>query len=308
MEGFVPLSDAWGDARVGPAEARRILRCEEARLDRLCELGLPCRGEGGERTFGECDVMNAGLAAGGGRSVPELARRRTLGFAAGEPGEWTAGRAWTVIATASCGCGETRPQAWSVPEACPELHGGAVDLVSVAEKGEGVEIRLELRTRGRQGRPREPAVEEAMEALFAEFDAGSLRFHYLPPALRRDPASAVAAGVVDCVALTVHLAHRLRRHGLPVTTHRGHLLSTIGVEHAWLAAGELPGAVPVDPMLAVLTRGTAVANPLFHRFCVGSVSNRILPWDRSAEEQVFSHACGRGAGSPPRVTVSARAA
>lgn len=308
MERFVPLSEVWGDVRVGPAAARRVLRCDEARLDRLCELGLPYRGEGDERTFGECDLMNVGLAAGGGRSVPELARRRALAFAAGEPGDWVSERAWQLVVAASCNCGGRGPGAWSTPRARPELYGGGVDSLSQSERGASIEMRFELRTRGREASSLEPAVGEEMDALLALFDAGSLRFHYLPKALRDDPVRAVAAGVVDCVALTLHLAQRLRDRGLRVTTRCGHLLAAIGIEHAWLEVGSPPHAVPVDPMLAVLARETTAANPLFHDFCVGSISNRVLVWGGEAGAQIFSHACEAPATAPPRVTVSARRA
>jgi hypothetical protein len=304
IEGLVPLSEEWGDARVSRAEARKILRAGEEELDRLCERGLPSRQEDGVQTFGECDVMNAGLARGNGRSIPELARLRTLRFAGNDPSDWLAEKAWRVVATAECSCG-TDEGAWSMATPRPDLYGGALDSVATSRAPGRLEAEVAVRTKGRRGAPTDPAVASVMEDVLGEFDSGRLRFHYLPAALRTDPDAAISAGVVDCVALTLHFAERLEASGIPTVTRRGHLLSTIGVEHAWLEVGEGADRAAVDPMLVALCGSLPGAAPAFADFCLGSISNRVLPWDRKAEEAVCDHGCGRGM---VRLAVSARAA
>lgn len=300
----MPLSEEWEDGRLGRAEARRILRAAEEELDRLCEGGLPSRQEDGAQTFGECDVMNVGLARGNGRSIPELARGRTLRFAGAGPADWLAEKAWSVVATAECSCGAAEGD-WRLAAPRPELYGGRVESVETSRAPGRLETRMAVRTNGWSGGHPDPAIAAAMEDVLAEFGSGRLRFHYLPVTLRTDPRAAVSAGVVDCVALTLHFAERLEASGIPTVTRRGHLLSAIGVEHAWLEVGDGSDRAAVDPMLVVLCDSVPGVDPAFAEFCLGSISNRVLPWDRDAEEAVCDHACGQGT---TRLAVSGRAA
>jgi len=304
LEGFIPLSEEWGDARISRIDARRILRCSEEELDHLCERGLPSCHRESAQTFGECDVMNAALARGNGRSIPELARLRTLRFVGGEPADWLAEKAWTVIVTAECSCGSDAGE-WRAATPRPDIVGGAVESVTTARTPGRHETKIALRTKGRRGHAADPAIASTVQNILDEFDSGTLRFHYLPAALRINAPAASSAGVIDCVALTLHLAEQLEVSGISVQTRRGHLLSAIGVEHAWLELGEGAGRVAVDPMLIALCGSLPGANPAFADFCLGSISNRVLPWDRSADEAVCGHGCSGGA---IRLAVSARTA
>jgi hypothetical protein len=121
---------------------------------------------------------------------------------------------------------------------------------------------------------------------------GRLRFQWLAPGIRNAPALARALGVVDCVSASLLLRDELERLGVEARTRKGHVLSLISVEHAWTEFRDGDGEWKfLDPILAVVARRTGQANREFEDFCLGSMANRILPWDREADQALAVHRC-----------------
>ncbi len=312
-ESFIPLSERWGDARIDRAQTRRALRCSDEVLDLLCAHGLPSQEHDGAQTFGQCDVMNVGLTCGEGRTVPELAQRRLLRFAAGVPREWIEPRLWTVVLSLTCECGgDGGEQAWALGRPAPEIYGGEIEASEIHSDDAGhLTATIELRTQGWRGAGEHPVVATAMRELAEEFRLGSLRFHYLPPILRATPREAVRVGAVDCIALTITLADRLQAGGLATSTRRGYLLGGVCSEHAWVESLDPSARLAVDPMLAILSARAPTGNGEFANFCLHSVPNRLLAWERAAERPLFAHLHPGGARpdgerSMPVVALSAR--
>jgi hypothetical protein len=291
---FVPPPDV-EDVLLDAAEARRLLRCEDGALAALIAAGLPCFGAAGDR-LRRCDVLNLGLYSGSGRTIPEVAEAHRVRFASEPPDSWIARRTWAISIDLRCpreGCGEG---AWHLPRPAPERFGGAVASwpASPARARSPLRIDATVEVGGTIGAVASAAVRAAYRELVDALVDGRLRYHYLPPAIRRDPERAAAHGVLDCLAASLLLQRRCRERGARVRTRRGLLLGSVAVEHVWVEAPAATGEwMPVDPVLAALVAHADA--PDFADFACGSATNRLLPWDRDAGEGIFWHVCSDGA-------------
>jgi hypothetical protein len=149
-------------------------------------------------------------------------------------------------------------------------------------------------------------------ALFDEVVAalagGVPRFQWLPSGLRRDPDAAWRHGVADCVACALRLERELARLGFEARTALGHVLGLVPSEHAWVEVRDADGAwKALDPVLAALGGREPGTDPEFAAFCLGSVCNRLLPWDRTAAEPLAVHACAAPAAGVETTVLSGMA-
>ncbi|HKO36988.1 MAG TPA: transglutaminase domain-containing protein [Solirubrobacterales bacterium] len=287
---FVPSSE-FGDVLVGVTAARRLLRCDHTGIAALLAAGLPTFGADGE-SFRRSDILNVGLYSGSGRTIPEIAEAHRIRFATGPRTSWTEARAWDVAFDLRCARG-CDGGSWLLRRPSPERFGGSVREWPATPVHSRSPLRLEASVVVTGS---EDAVEsEDARRLFVELvdDLVSerIRYQYLPPGLRREPETAAANRVLDCMAASLLLERRCRNLGLPTRTRKGLLLGAASVEHVWL---ELPGVAgewaPLDPVLAALVARSGDGEG-FARFACGSASNRLLPWELGAARELAGHSC-----------------
>lgn len=306
---FIPAAE-YDDVLVGVATARKLLRCDNAAIAALLAAGLPTFGADGE-SFRRCDVLNVGLNSGSGRTIPEIAEAHRVRFATEPRRSWTESRAWEVAFELRCACGRG-DGSWFLRRPSPERFGGLVRDWPAAPIPSGSPLRLQASAVvvGSEGAVASEDARRLFLELVDDFARQRIRYQYLPPGLRCEPETAVAHGVLDCMAASLLLQRRCRELELPARTRKGLLLGAAAVEHVWL---ELPGVegewVPLDPVLAALV-SRAGDGEEFAQFACGSATNRLLPWELGADQELVDHTCP-DQGDPCRaedllMTVSAR--
>ena len=296
--------ERYDDQRIGWGAARRILRCDDATLAELVDWGLPHREAAGVTDFGACDVMNLGLYSRSGRSVPELAERHLMRFAGAGATSWLEPRSWRVTLELRCRRGlDCAREPWRIP--LPDAHrfGGST---SPWRRSGGETLRasgvksaeLDAVTRGAIQRVEAPAVRELYHEVLDHLLSGHWRYQYMPHSLRLDPTAAAANGTMDCVSTGLWMHRRCRELGIECRTRKGFILSVPGVEHVWVEVRDDDSRwVVLDPVLGALAlRAVGPSGRQFADFSLGSISNRILPWPRSAAEPIFGHPCPRENG------------
>lgn len=287
---FIPSSE-FGDVLVDVAAVRKLLRCDETGIAALLAAGLPGFGVGGE-SFRRSDVLNVGLHSGSGCTIPEIAEAHRVRFAAGPRESWIESRAWDVAFDLRCAreCGEG---SWLLRRPSPERFGGSVKDWPATPVRSSSPLRLgaSVVVKGAEGTVESEHARRLFAELVDDLAHQRIRYQYLPPGLRRDPEMAAANGVLDCMAASLLLERRCRDLGLRSRTRKGLLLGAAAVEHVWF---ELPGAdggwVPLDPVLAALVSRSGGGEE-FVKFACGSVTNRVLPWELEACQELLSHLC-----------------
>lgn len=300
------------DVLVERAEACRLLRCEPSAVAALVAAGLPAFGPGGER-LRRCDVLNLGLYSGSGRTIPEVAESHRVRFALEPRSRWVGAREWEVAIGLGCPSERCTVGTWRLARPCPERFGGELHEWPQSPLRSASPLRVEaaLVAKGAEAEVEDPECLRLFVELVDEILVGRLRYHYLPPAIRRDPELALGEGVLDCMAASLLLGRRCEAAGIPSRTRRGILLGAAGVEHVWLEAPAAGGGwASLDPVLAALVAGSG--NHEFVAFAAGSVTNRLLPWELDADQDLFHHTCSEQAGGEARageqlqVMISAR--
>jgi hypothetical protein len=104
--------------------------CTDRTLQLLVANGLPRRGTPTSPTFDYYDVVNVGLYARSGRSVPEVAQRMQTRYARGAPGTWTGARQWELLWDIRCTRQECPGGSWQVRLPAPDALGGTCGPVS----------------------------------------------------------------------------------------------------------------------------------------------------------------------------------
>ena len=301
----VPVPPEYGERRFDRARARSTLGCGEAVLDLLVERGLPVTGRDpatGGPLFDYYDLVNVGLASGTGLSLGEQAQRSLMRFALAPAATWTGDKRWALTIEHRCPaepcCGDGRWEA-TVPDLGPV--GGRIERwqeESEDEKGERACAAL-LRQQGVVVLHGDvaPVVAADVRKVFREaveaIVGGEVRYQWMPRALRTDPAATDRLRLTDCAVASRSLAERLVELGFEARTRKSHVLGLVGVEHIWVQVVDADGSWKVlDPILAALAEWTRGANPEFGEFCLGSISNRVLPWLCGADEDVAVHVDG----------------
>ncbi|WP_434441753.1 hypothetical protein [Lentzea sp. E54] len=194
--------------------AHRVFGLGAEVLSVLLDLGFPCRGQNGERSFDELDLTNASLAL-------RLPSPRYLAMR-GWPQTFRSSSESRPIrydVTISAGCGFTEP-------------GHGCDFRPAAGLGQEVSAgRFTLRREvGGSGDAVE--VPAALERLFSE--VSRLHFHVLPVALYRDLGFLEETSLANCDLASLHVARRAEQEGWEARRCFGLLLSSpYSAEHFW---------------------------------------------------------------------------
>lgn len=282
-------------ATLDVTQAARRLGCDGGLVEELVRAGLPADETPEGLRFDPYDVMNLGLAAGLGRSLAEQAEQRCLSVAAAAPEEWLAPRTWRLRLGAPCTAPECPGEDPAPP--APELSGGRLESYLKSDRSPNDAVAVVI-TRGRRDEPHTPEVRGIHDELLSGLTSGRYQYSWLPHALRRDPETAVAHGMVDCVVASWLMRRWACEAGLEVRTRKGYLLGLVGVEHAWTEVFEEGRWLVLDPVLAFQALHRAPGDPRaaadFAAFCRGSVHNRLLVWPGSADEPFTRHRCAAG--------------
>lgn len=300
----VPIPPHYEDRRLDDAAARTLLRCEDAALDALVEDGLQTFAGDDGRAFRRCDLLNVGLYSGSGRTIPEVAESHRVRWVNEAPERWIEPRTWALELEPRCDrCGAGT---WEVPPPVPERFGGELHAWDAGWTGERFLVTGRVTVHG-AGHALTSARVDAFDELMGALLEDRLRYQYLPAELRSDPEAAAALGAVDCMAASLVLQGRLADAGTEARTRKGLLLGGAAVEHVWTEVRDGDDWRPLDLVLPRLAAGAGAGGPAFVAFARGSASNRLLPWDLSADDDLVRHACADG-GTPRTVDVDLRAA
>lgn len=132
-----------------------------------------------------------------------------------------------------------------------------------------------------------------------------MEFFVLPAALETDLDAMMSAKGADCVGISALLEHECRRQGYNAVARRGYLLGLLGMsEHCWLEVIDDDERMKIlDPTLPMVARTFSTPTPAFTAFCLGSISNRLLPFDCPIGEQTVEHRCGGELAPSHSITV-----
>lgn len=270
--------------------AARLLGLSPERTAELAPEALPHATDAARGPlFDYVDVMNLALFAGTSRdSIPELALRFLLRFAAGERSSWYEPRHWLVRVRAP----RTQSEGESLRLLPPDLSAPGVEEIdprdlpqpgttaaraSVEPPGYEVAVRLT----GAEDTVGEQAVAEIYDDLLDTVRSGTVVYQSVSEELRMQHAYAWSLGMADCVVISRLLAHRLREAGFEARARRGYLLGLVGSDHAWCEYFEDGRWKTLDIVFAFLAGGAGhrriQASPEFAAACRGGRFNRLLP-------------------------------
>lgn len=308
LAGLVPVPARHRERVVSQVEALGILGCSQATLEGLVEGGLPVAGMDavGEPLFDFYDIINVGLYSGSGVSLGELGGSVLMRFAAEPPDRWLGKRRWEITCEYRCQATGFPDGGWTIARPRPDVSDGSCDEWARSQAGGGSERGFLAAARGLlelQGVHRQvvaPAVRRVFWEWLNDIVVGQrLRFQWLPPSIRSEPELARGLGLIECVSASLMLETEVRALGFEARTRTGHVLGLVSVEHAWTEFRDDDGQWKfLDPILAVVAQRTGRAHPDFAEFCLGSIANRVVPWDCPAGEALAVHHCH---GAPSHV-------
>lgn len=312
---LIPTPSGFREETIDRRTTLEMLRCEETVIDALVENGLPCSGAAGDERFDRWDLFNVALYSRSRRSIPELSALVVARAAAEKPPTWVERREVRLTLSLRCthpdGCAD-RPE-WLVRPPEPERFGGSITpwrastsldattaVGTVTHARTAIELGATVVTSGSQATVNAAQV----RALYWEIVHG-MRFQVLPHALALQTDRIADHGAVDCTAVAMLLGARCEQAGLETRVVKGLLLTMLGIDnHAWLEVKDDDGEwKPIDCSLAMISLGSAIPNPAFAQFCLGSRFNRVLPFACPPEEPIIQHICG-GERRPVDVRVS----
>jgi transglutaminase-like putative cysteine protease len=261
--------------------------------------------------FDYVDVMNLALFAGTSRdSIPELALRFLLRFAAGSRSSWYEPRQWLVRVRAprieddsddgvSADLCLLRPDL-SAPgvEALDlqDLPNANAAKASVEPPGYEVAVRLT----GAEETVREAEVRGIYDDLLDTIRSGAVIYQSVSEELRMRHEHAWELGMADCVVISRTLAQRLREAGYQARARRGYLLGLVGSDHSWCEYFEDGRWKTLDAVFAFLAGGAGhrriEASPEFAAACRGGRFNRLLPCE---SEEASALILAGGEPAPP---------
>lgn len=247
--------------------------------------------------FDYVDVMNLALFAGTSRdSIPELALRFLLRFAAGARPSWYEPRHWLVRVRAPRPDQERQEaRGDAAPEGDfhllrPDLSAPGVEaldpdslpLASAAKaRVEPPGYEAVVRLTGAEGTVQEPEVRRIYDEMLDAVRSGTVVYQSVSEDLRMQHERAWGLGMADCVVISRFLAQRLRDAGYRARARRGYLLGLVGSDHAWCEYFEDGRWKTLDIVFAFLAGGAGhrriEASPEFAAACRGGRFNRLLP-------------------------------
>ncbi|CAM4463193.1 transglutaminase [Nocardia ninae] len=261
------------------SEAAEVLRCDTEQVAALASEGLqhrldPLRG----MLFDYADVVNAGACSGSDLSVPELAQRLLMRFAAGTPQSWLRPITWTVTVHLPVG------RQGVLAAAVPDRRADGIEALDAPDSDippptvpagrQSAPYRVRVRLSGQRYDIENTAVRAAFDEHLEAFRSGRVVYQTIAESLRADHRRAWDLGIADCVVTSAVLADRLRDCGSRVRTRRGYLLGLLGSDHAWTEVYEHGHWRPLDVVFAHLAPDGAGE---FRQACCGSRFNRLLP-------------------------------
>lgn len=310
LERLRPTPEPHRDERISRERALLLLRCGEDVLNGLCDRGLPHSGTPPEEHYDSSDLTNLALMSKSNRSFPELGASFISRIAAATPEVWVNVHRWILqtraLAMHGAKCGQN--PSWAFRRPTPESFGGdclewkeggtlrVINTSAVPEAGASSTLSLTGRvlTRGEVRVIRSRVLRELYREVLE-----TMEFSALPASLGTDVDAIRSSKAADCVGISVLLEHECRRAGYQAVARRGYLLGLLGIgEHCWLEVIDDDERMKIlDPALPMVARRSPRPTPAFTAFCLGSISNRLLPFDCPVDEQIIEHRCG-GAPAP----------
>lgn len=275
------------------ASAARWLGLAEPEIAALADAGLPHITDSRRGPlFDYTDLVNAAMFCGSERSVPELALRLLLRFAASPAASWYEPRKWLVgiRLPEATGPERDRPAVWvRVPDvsaegvaAVPEAErAGFVPPAGREPVARGYQLVVQLS--GAPGMVADQRVRAVWTEVVGALASGDVIYQTVPESLRMVHERAWQLRMADCIVVSRLLAERIRELGVPARARRGYLLGLVGSDHAWCEVHEGGRWKPLDAVFAFAAAGGApgrtlgVDAPEFAEACFGSRFNRLLP-------------------------------
>jgi hypothetical protein len=282
---FVPVPAGHASYDTDAESAERWLRLPAEEIQALAGKLSFVDSERGP-LFDYTDLVNVAMFSGSGESVPELALRFLLRFAASAPESWYAARDWLVGIRLPEGPGAIRvrvPDRYgegvsAVPEAAAAGLGAPESTDPLAEG-----YRAVVRLTGARYTVRDPRIQLLWREVVGALVSGSVIYQTVTESLRTIHHQAWELGMADCIVVARLLADRIRELGLPARARRGYLLGLVGSDHAWCEVYEDGVWKNLDAVFAFIASGggrdrnLAMDSPQFASACFGSRFNRLLP-------------------------------
>ncbi len=291
---------------IDSAAAGRILGVEPELVAGLAADALPCETDPTRGLlYDYVDVINLALFGGAnGRSIPDLALRFLLRFAAEEPDAWYAPRQWLVRVRAPesmaadadtvAGRPAVRPADLAAPGIEPlsqeYLSRTAGRLAAGCVEPPGYQVAV--RVTGAADTVRSASANLIHEEMLATLLAGDVIYQSVTEELRMLHQRAWDLGMADCVVISRLLADRLRQAGLTARARRGYLLGLVGSDHSWCEVFEEDRWKPMDVVFEFLASSTDSIRAIkaaagFAQTCRGGRFNRLLPCQASEATAVI---------------------
>jgi len=288
---FVAVPEAHARYDTDPQSAARWLRLPAEAIAGLADAGVPhvadpVRGP----LFDYVDLVNVAMFSGSGQSVPELALRFLLRFAASPPATWYEPRDWLVGIRLPAAPGDPAPPVrvrvpdigadgvTAVPEAAARGLGPPSSTDPLAEG-----YRAVVRLTGARRTVRDRRVRAVCTEVVQALTSGTVVYQTVAESLRTVHHRAWALGMADCIVVSRLIADRVRELGRPARARRGYLLGLVGSDHAWCEVYEDGCWKQLDAVFAYVASGggrdrnLAMDAPAFASACFGSRFNRLLP-------------------------------
>ncbi len=304
LERLRPVPTGHCDEQISRAQALLLLRCGEDVLNELCDRGLPHKGAPPEEHYDGSDLMNLAYMSKSNRSLPELGASFVSRIAHATPRDWVSLHRWILqtYALTAHRAGHGDDPSWSFLRPTPERFGGScleweeggvLPLPKTTAALDGVasstiSLTGRVLTRGEVRVVRSSVLRELYREVLE-----TIEFFVLPASLETDVETIVSLKRADCVGVSVLLEHECRRAGYRATARRGYLLGLLGMgDHCWLEVLDDDGRIKIlDPSLPMVARTSSRPTPAFTAFCLGSISNRLLPFDCRVDEQIVEYRC-----------------
>jgi hypothetical protein len=314
LDRFLPVPAPFARYDVTIGAAAQLLAADQDRVAELAGHGLPhARGADAGPLFDYYDLINLAMfGSRTGQSIPELALRFLLRFAATPAAGWYEPRQWLVQVRAPVPPPGTAA-AGRVTIQRPDFTAPGVDHLELDAEQAPIEApgyRAAVRLTGAEDSVRSAPARARFRELVDALSSGQVVYQAVAEPLRMNHETAWRLGMADCVVVGRLLAERLRQAGLRARARRGYLLGLVGSDHAWCELYEDDRWKPLDVVFAHLAGDGARSRnlepvPGFAAACCGSRFNRLLPCV-SEEASALVHLGGQAAPAWALAGVSAR--